>query len=91
LHREIVAQARSVAHCIRTTEKENYTEIQVDNRPKDTSDDKNDEKTVSPSGSRRSEGGLKGLERRYHLLYLKAIEVQCMLENILESHQSSVS
>jgi hypothetical protein len=97
LHREIASQARSVAVCIRNADKENYTDEQPDSL-KDTSissnnstDTKNDEKSISPSGSRRSESGLKGLERRYHLLYLKAIEVQCMLENILESHQSSVS
>lgn len=34
-------------------------------------------------GSGNSECNLKGLERRYHLLYLKAIEVQCLLESLL--------
>lgn len=39
----------------------------------------------------KEESATKGLERRYHLLYLKAIEVQCMLENLLERRQSPVS
>ncbi|XP_039435434.1 klarsicht protein isoform X2 [Culex pipiens pallens] len=32
---------------------------------------------------------VKGLERRYHLLYLKAIEIQCLLEGLLENRTSS--
>lgn len=31
---------------------------------------------------------VKGLERRYHLLYLKAIEIQCLLEGLLENRTS---
>ncbi|KFB38974.1 hypothetical protein ZHAS_00006483 [Anopheles sinensis] len=34
-------------------------------------------------------GGVKGLERRYHLLYLKAFEIQCLLEGLLDSKTSS--
>lgn len=34
-------------------------------------------------GSGNGDSNLKGLERRYHLLYLKAIEVQCLLEGLL--------
>uniref|UniRef100_A0A182IYL1 Uncharacterized protein n=1 Tax=Anopheles atroparvus TaxID=41427 RepID=A0A182IYL1_ANOAO len=33
--------------------------------------------------------GVKGLERRYHLLYLKAFEIQCLLEGLLDSKTSS--
>lgn len=38
--------------------------------------------TVSPP--RKSDtSSLKGLETRYHMLYLQAIEVQCLLEGLL--------
>lgn len=51
------------------------------------------DKTLSSSisGERRGDGVLKGLERRYHLLYLKAIEVQCFFENIIERKKTPVS
>ena len=34
--------------------------------------------------SKRGENVLKALERRYHLLYLRAIEIQCMFEGLLD-------
>lgn len=34
---------------------------------------------------------LKGLEKRYHLLYLKAFEIQCMLESLLHKKEDQVS
>ncbi|XP_059619344.1 klarsicht protein [Phlebotomus argentipes] len=73
LYREIVSQARVVGACIRTAEKEASEEAVTT------------DKSTSPasSSSRRGDGNLKGLERRYHLLYLKAFEVQCMLESLL--------
>lgn len=40
--------------------------------------------TNTSSESKRSENVLKALERRYHLLYLNAIEIQCMFEGLLE-------
>lgn len=51
---------------------------------------------ISPSSGRRSGGSsdgalTKGLERRYHLLYLKAIEIQCLLEGLLSRKNSPVS
>ncbi|XP_055841531.1 klarsicht protein [Episyrphus balteatus] len=45
----------------------------------------NNKETTSAKQQKNSnnEGNLKGLERRYHLLYLKAIEVQCLFEGLL--------
>lgn len=40
--------------------------------------------TTSADSSKRGENVLKALERRYHLLYLRAIEIQCMFEGLLE-------
>ncbi|XP_035778670.1 uncharacterized protein LOC118459431 isoform X2 [Anopheles albimanus] len=40
-------------------------------------------------GTAPASGGVKGLERRYHLLYLKAFEIQCLLEGLLDSKTSS--
>lgn len=42
--------------------------------------------TVTSTESKRSENALKpnALERRYHLLYLRAFEIQCMFEGLLE-------
>lgn len=39
---------------------------------------------TSSSSSKRSENVLKALERRYHLLYLNAFEIQCMFEGLLD-------
>ncbi|XP_058178912.1 klarsicht protein [Anopheles ziemanni] len=41
------------------------------------------------SKGKENGGGVKGLERRYHLLYLKAFEIQCLLEGLLDSKTSS--
>ncbi|XP_055909919.1 klarsicht protein isoform X2 [Eupeodes corollae] len=43
----------------------------------------NSKETSSKQKSSNNEGNLKGLEHRYHLLYLKAIEVQCLFEGLL--------
>jgi hypothetical protein len=42
--------------------------------------------TVTSTDSKRSENALKpnALERRYHLLYLRAFEIQCMFEGLLD-------
>jgi hypothetical protein len=39
---------------------------------------------TSADSSKRGENVLKALERRYHLLYLRAIEIQCMFEGLLD-------
>lgn len=46
--------------------------------------------TVTSTESKRSENALKpnALERRYHLLYLRAFEIQCMFEGLLEKRNS---
>ncbi|XP_050082827.1 klarsicht protein isoform X3 [Anopheles aquasalis] len=51
-----------------------------------TENGKNKETTA---GTAPAGGGVKGLERRYHLLYLKAFEIQCLLEGLLDSKTSS--
>uniref|UniRef100_A0A182T8U9 Uncharacterized protein n=1 Tax=Anopheles maculatus TaxID=74869 RepID=A0A182T8U9_9DIPT len=45
--------------------------------------------TAEGRGKENGGGGVKGLERRYHLLYLKAFEIQCLLEGLLDSKTSS--
>ncbi|XP_040170880.1 serine-rich adhesin for platelets isoform X2 [Anopheles arabiensis] len=53
----------------------------------------NSNSSVAPiaegKGKENGGGGVKGLERRYHLLYLKAFEIQCLLEGLLDSKTSS--
>lgn len=46
---------------------------------------------ITNEHNRKGDGNLKALERRYHLLYLRAIEVQCLLEGLLGRKESSVS
>lgn len=44
--------------------------------------------TATSSDSRREENVLKALERRYHLLYLRAFEIQCMFESLLDKRSA---
>lgn len=46
--------------------------------------------TATSTESKRSENALKpnALERRYHLIYLRAFEIQCMFEGLLEKRNS---
>lgn len=60
-----------------------------------TTDEQNLNSISSTSSSNqnqkhRSGPNLKGLEKRYHLLYLKAFEIQCMLESLLNKKESQV-
>jgi len=97
LYREIVSNGRAVAACIRSLEKEkldvhqqpqqlqpkslDYSEYDsLDTNTTATSDDN----CTATSSSKRDENVLKALERRYHLLYLRAIEIQCMFEGLLD-------
>jgi hypothetical protein len=87
LYREIVAHGRAVAACIRSAEKENVNK--VDEQPKSLDSVEHDSldtiaTTTSADSSKRGENVLKALERRYHLLYLRAFETQCMFESLLE-------
>lgn len=48
--------------------------------------------TTTSTESKRSENVLKpnALERRYHLLYLRVFEIQCMFEGLLEKRNSQL-
>ncbi|XP_021703697.1 uncharacterized protein LOC5569804 isoform X3 [Aedes aegypti] len=41
------------------------------------------------SNKAKENSGIKGLERRYYLLYLKAYEIRCLLEGLLDTKTSS--
>lgn len=95
MYREIVAHGRAVAACIRSLEKENLAK--VDDQPKSLDSVEHDSldtiaTTTSADSNKRGENVLKALERRYHLLYLRAIEIQCMFEGLLDrrSHREAV-
>lgn len=45
------------------------------------------ESTAKSDNSEKENNLGKALQRRYHLLYLRAIEVQCMLEGLLEKRK----
>lgn len=93
MYREIVAHGRAVAACIRSLEKENSS--RVDDQPKSLDSVEHDSldtiatTSTSADSGRRGENVLKALERRYHLLYLRAIEIQCMFEGLLERRSHS--
>lgn len=40
------------------------------------------------SNKAKENSGIKGLERRYYLLYLKAYEIRCLLEGLLDTKTS---
>lgn len=85
MYREIVAHGRAVAACIRSLENVN----RVDDQPKSLDSVEHDSldtvgTTTSADSSKRGENEQKALERRYHLLYLHAFEIQCMVEGLLE-------
>lgn len=88
MYREIVAHGRAVAACIRSLEKENASKPN-DDQPKSLDSVEHDSldtiaTTTSADSGKRGENVLKALERRYHLLYLRAIEIQCMFEGLLD-------
>lgn len=86
MYREIASHGRAVAACIRSLEKENVNK--VDDQPKSLDSVEHDSLdtigTTTSAGSKRGDNVLKALERRYHLLYLRAIEIQCMFEGLLD-------
>jgi hypothetical protein len=91
LYREIVTHDRAVAACIRTLE----SATRVDDQPKSLDSVEHDSLdtvgTATSADSKRGENVQKALERRYHLLYLKAFEIQCMVEGLLEKRNLSES
>ncbi|CAO1403167.1 unnamed protein product [Diamesa tonsa] len=79
LYKEIVSRERPVAFCIRSITHHNLFESTATIT---------DQQSSSKSDNSEKENNLsKALQRRYHLLYLKAIEVQCMLEGLLEKRK----
>lgn len=91
LYREIVSQARVVGACIRASDKLTKVDRCVENKSTTNS-------TTGSDGNRddgdrvdirRIDNNSKALERRYHLLYLKAIEIQCMFEGLLGKKDSA--
>lgn len=97
LYRKIESQARVVGACIRSAEKE-INERQKQQQPQEAEsvDEQNLNSIESVHSQKRpasssSGSNVKGLEKRYHLLYLKAFEVQCMLESLLNKKEEQVS
>lgn len=84
LYREINSNGRFVAACIRALEKENSTKPVEQCSEFDSLDTNTTSTTTTSNDSKRSENVIKALERRYHLLYLNAFEIQCMFEGLLD-------
>lgn len=89
MFREIDAHRRVFEACARSLEKENVA-TRVDEQPKSLDSVEHDSldtiaTTTSADSSKRGENVLKALERRYHLLYLRSIEIQCMFEGLLNN------
>lgn len=92
LYREINSNSRFVAVCVRSLEKENSTKVIANEQQQPKSLDYSEHDslvstiTTTSTESKRSENVLKpnALERRYHLLYLRAFEIQCMFEGLLD-------
>lgn len=85
MYREISAHGRVVAACVRSLE----NSTRIDDQPKsldsvEQHDSLDTIATTTSADSKRGENVQKALERRYHLLYLRAIEIQCMFESLLE-------
>lgn len=105
LYRIIVSHARLVGACTRSVRNKQSTAGTATSTPEKQYQDSEQqpdeqeygfsslETTISATSTRRtnanSDRNLKGLERRYHLLYLKAIEVQCLLEGLLGRKEDS--
>lgn len=99
LYCKIESQARVVGACIRSAEKEiNERQRQQQPQEGEANDEQNLNSIESTSSSQlqkrsaaaSSAPNLKGLEKRYHLLYLKAFEIQCMLESLLNKREEQV-
>lgn len=105
LYCKIESQARVVGACIRSAEKEiNERQRQqlLLQQEAEVNDEQNLNSIESTSSSQQPQkrssssvattvSSVKGLEKRYHLLYLKAFEIQCMLESLLNKKEEQVS
>ncbi|XP_053676030.1 klarsicht protein [Anopheles nili] len=102
LYREIKSNSRAVAACIRSCERDRKCASSASGKGSLTpeievslgssSSTSGHSRSVVPTdgkGKENGSSGVKGLERRYYLLYLKAFEIQCLLEGLLESKSSS--
>uniref|UniRef100_A0A182JWQ3 Uncharacterized protein n=1 Tax=Anopheles christyi TaxID=43041 RepID=A0A182JWQ3_9DIPT len=104
IYREIKSNSRAVAACIRSYERDRKSASSASGKGSLTPDveaslgssnsTSGHNSSVVPSAEGKGKensggGGVKGLERRYHLLYLKAFEIQCLLEGLLDSKTSS--
>ncbi|XP_058056763.1 klarsicht protein [Anopheles bellator] len=99
VYREIKSNSRAVAACIRSFERDRKTASGKLGAPEAESGAGGSALASSNTSGHNSSvglvkesnggGGVKGLERRYHLLYLKAFEIQCLLEGLLDSKTSS--
>uniref|UniRef100_A0A182VUQ2 KASH domain-containing protein n=1 Tax=Anopheles minimus TaxID=112268 RepID=A0A182VUQ2_9DIPT len=104
IYREIKSNSRAVAACIRSYERDRKSassasgqgsltpEVEASLGNSNTTSGHNNSSVASTTegkGKENGGGGVKGLERRYHLLYLKAFEIQCLLEGLLDSKTSS--
>uniref|UniRef100_A0A182P2S4 KASH domain-containing protein n=1 Tax=Anopheles epiroticus TaxID=199890 RepID=A0A182P2S4_9DIPT len=103
IYREIKSNSRAVAACIRSYERDRKSassasgkgsltpeiEASFGSSNSTTSGHNNSNSVADGKGKENGGGGVKGLERRYHLLYLKAFEIQCLLEGLLDSKTSS--
>uniref|UniRef100_A0A182M7P2 Uncharacterized protein n=1 Tax=Anopheles culicifacies TaxID=139723 RepID=A0A182M7P2_9DIPT len=104
IYREIKSNSRAVAACIRSYERDRKSassasgqgsltpEVEASLGSSNTTSGHNNCSVASITegkGKENGGGGVKGLERRYHLLYLKAFEIQCLLEGLLDSKTSS--
>ncbi|CAO1405206.1 unnamed protein product [Diamesa serratosioi] len=79
LYKEIVSRERAVAFCIRSITDCHLFES--------TATILDQHSSLKSDSSEKDNNLGKALQRRYHLLYLKAIEVQCMLEGLLEKRK----
>lgn len=79
LYKEIVSRERPVAFCIRSIAQCNLFES--------TATISDQQLSLKSDNSEKENNLGKALQRRYHLLYLRAIEVQCMLEGLLEKRK----
>lgn len=93
LYRQIVSQTREVRACIRTAGENSQpvtSHIVADSAAAAPSTSTTSPPRKTNDGGANNSGSLKGLETRYHMLYLQAIEVQCLLEGLLERKELTV-
>lgn len=91
LYRQIVSQTRVVRACIRQSEENAASETLAAAKSIVAGGGGVASASVAADHIRKGDGNVKALERRYHLLYLQAIEVQCLLEGLLGRKELSVS